>query len=1150
MTILNLRYYLSLLLLLCLANSSYGQADSALLRLQRRYGPIFHWGQCYVVNSQGWYAFAGANGKLKTSFIYEQIDTVLPDRAIAWLDSARTLGTLFDNNGEMVCSGSQGIVRLVDLERRVFAGSTGIGKEMLFDDSCCQINCQEYDVGASLDGMLLTMQYRNETLYYGVITARGATVLPNDYRTASYGAELYSGVRGDTAFVFQRGRGLLFALPGVHDCRVLANDAITVKKYGAWALISRSGKLLTGFRYPKIEECRAPYSVVARDSRGSQKLPPLIPQFLRVGMGQPEGIIDTNGVEVFPPVYDDLFVNENGWVIARKVMHDEAQLLDSNHIPVLSAGSYEMKFRDRRYLTIETRSLYSDDIRERTYDMKLRKYVQESTRQLRSSPFPAPSSPQPVIRRVGENSYTNIISHHYNGDSMIINLAGTKLIRSGGYWGVCAVTGDTVLPFIYDTAGKYGYEQFFVGKDCLFAAIDKEGDLATPCGLPSPPWQVRTDSLVFMTDRSAYRFNGWKLHKVDMASEPVYEYMSQFDNFGLVFLATDQFKPGFYDRQLRQVAQWPLNPSDKNYGVVPPGVAAIADSEGRCMAVIDSSGRLLVPWMQKPRRFLLFRECGLALSEPGKPDLLFRFTGATAMVDTIWVNPEEKSAFLRQGGRLSDLPTVGHRQVLKFSIPGQVNGFVTGEGNCVMLKEAEQLQLLRYHILVKTNGHWGIRTWRNEVLLPSNYDTIVATDYRYLTYRHGKVGVFDPKGNRLYPTVFDSIRFTGSLDEQFLMGRIADEIVFMDANGHIFSGGWSGIPLLWYKSICGITAQRNGVQYRLFPTLGDSLEAVPYHDLPEGVSVVSAYMDGSAIVRKGGLYGVYSISKKVWLVPLRFSVLYKRDNYFIGETAPKNSTSIYTSEGNLLFSKRGLWDPQREDIFKHWYLAGHAKPPVVNDAGRTVVPDTFTNCWVVGKPRLAWYLVRARNGLNGIVDTSGRIIVPAVYDWVDAEPSLFDRYFTASIDHRVSLLNRKGKILTRRHYWAIHHGYRERPPRRVLGSYYQEDEPDVDDMLPYFVVSLGMDSAFGVIDSMGNTLLACVYDNIAQVHHGTIAVVKKGGKWGIVNIRSKTLIAACKYDRIGIFYDGTAFFRRGDITGTINEEGEEQETGAKEFDEE
>jgi hypothetical protein len=1132
------------LLLLCRLSLCAQGTDSVLLKLQKRYNTATAWGNGYIVSANGYYGFANRKGQLVLPFGCRCIDTLLPDRARLCNDEHHRGSVLINADGIPVNSGHNHNIRLVNKAGRIFAMDLGDNTELLANDSGRQLTYQGYSRDAPARTLIPTMKYTGAVYVYGIITIEGDTVLPMEYSRVSVGRELYAGTRNDTGFVFSRTKGLLFTIAAVHECAVLQNDFIVAKKYGMSALVSRQGKLLTQFKYLEIKDFRQPYSIMQRDPQGKAPQPPIVPQFAEINQGQPKGLIDANGKEVLPMMYDNISMNLNGWFIIRKAIHDKEQLTDPDFRTIITADAYDLSFVSERYVTNTTSDVESDATRTRIYDMKLRKYVPKMTDSFKKFPRSKGIASPPYS---SEN--IRIISERYHPDSMVLNFARTCLHKKNGFWGVQSITGDTILPFVYDTAG-ITYQQFYVGKDNKFGLLDKEGDLAVPVLLPKIPWFVTADSLAITTNKEAYSLKGGILTTLDINSEPVRRHLLKFDKSGLIHYDNSSYglKTGIYNRRLQLLSERPYKNSNRN-AALNSLVAAILDTAGKQVALMDSTGIVLTAWIPRPLDFRVYSSCALAIYDTGQADILFRFDNGAIKADTVFVDNADKNALFRRTptrGSFNNTTEYG----IQFVLPHTGRGIALNDGGtCIPVPGTDKIVADRNYILLRAHGAWALYHGKGVELLPPVYDSIaLGRDFDFFLFKRKKMGVYEGATKKITEPVYDTIYYTSSLRNRFLIGHKGATAEFVDDKGRVFSKGWTHVPGLMYSVIGGIPAVRNGRKYKLYPSLGDSLAAIPDETLPEGVTIVRPFMDGTAIVTRSARYGVYDLQKKKWLVSPEYSEVEKQDDFFVAtSTTGRPAVAIYSTEGRLQFSLDGAYYPQREPTFEQWYMRGWYGTPVVNNIGKiivpytfdkgfVVVPDTFDKAFVITGAQRHLYQAITKKGKRAIFDSSGKMMTPTVLDYIEDGSWMYDGYFLGSLDGVVCLLSPAGKMLTPCMYKELF------PGQRRLDAGKRDDfitmmQPESDEVFrPFFIAVDQSSGKFGVIDSTGKTLVPCTYDSIRQVHHGKIAVVQNDGKWGIVDLRNKR-VTDIKYDMLGIFLNGTAAFRRADIEGILNQDG-------------
>lgn len=73
----------------------------------------------------------------------------------------------------------------------------------------------------------------------------------------------------------------------------------------------------------------------------------------------------------------------------------------------------------------------------------------------------------------------------------------------------------------------------------------------------------------------------------------------------------------------------------------------------------------------------------------------------------------------------------------------------------------------------------------------------------------------------------------------------------------------------------------------------------------------------------------------------------------------------------------------------------------------------------------------------------------------------------------------------------------------------------------------------GLINTEGEEVIACLYDNIYPHFDNELVVVEIADQYGLVNIKGEKIIS-CAYDRIAYFKDGLALVEKEDKYGVIN----------------
>lgn len=1104
------------------------QNNSIQRMLAKRYGQAMPWGKGYIVKTKIYYGFANSAGSIILPVNHYRFDTLLSDRAALYGYNGCTL---IDESGTQLING--GAYRTVNRKKRVLAYRNQDNTETLCTDNGIAITSEAFYKSSPKDALLTLSRFDGKETLFGIITASGDTLRRPEYQSVSHGKKLYACMRHDTAFVFHRNGKLLFAKSAVHGCEVLENEFIVLQKYGMSALVNRQGRLITGFRYLKIEALNYADTVVMVDKR-SQKLGGMSsPNYFMVG-NHVYGLIDSSGKEILPLIYDGIYMSRKGWLIVRKEGYGKEELLDPKFNEVLQTESYDLHFINARYVRAEYDS-YGDNSETRIYDMVLKRFTNKS--------FPEKEDDYYRDDTPWVDYYKDKYNNHYFPDSIIINETGTTLLKKNGRWGVRALSGDTILPFIYDTISQYGY--YSVGRDHKFGALDWEGSLATPVELPDFPRSIlAADSLVFVGDKQVeYSYKGWRIQAVDPAkTSSVNRYLQVVS--GIIWSDGKNKVPrGIYNRNMKRLANMPYPPPEYHPRVTYNGIVAIQDSATKLVTVIDSMGRRLGPWITAPKSLVVAGEYALALSDTGKADILFRFKDGINVYDTVWVEASRKKKILYPIWNQYQRP-----ETWPWSDPLTFEKKKSGRGalywhKALLIPNSEKLKANAELAAIGIGDKWAVYDWDGKQVLPAEYDSINVKENKYYTLtKNGKYKVYDAGQKKLHEASYDSLVNLGSLYNRFFIGYQQGLAEFVDADGHVISGGWKSVTNRGYYILGGIPAKQNGKSCVLYPTLVDSLEAeLVEEEMPEVDK--EEYMSFSlALLTKNGLQGVYDKVEKRWIVPANYGAVEGLGGYFIARSYTPEVSTLFTDKGIKLFSIDGIYYRPSMINRTQFQMGGTYEGPIVNCRGVVIVPDTFKYINTLQKPGKPLYYAWTKQEKYMVIDTSGNVLIPAILDHVDEWP-IHKEYHKVWMDDNVGLVGPDGKLIANCIYESISDG-RSKEREQYYNWYPVEKNKIVVVQNPYFVVTKGTREKFkwGVIDFKGRSTVPCMYDSIMYIQNSIVVVAKKGNYWGLVTVNNKP-ITNFIYDSIDEY--GSLEFRRGKLHGYLSEDGKEQLIGGE-----
>lgn len=1111
-------YFILVLNFLFLADSLHSQnSDLAYKKMVKRYGNATPWANGYIIKVNSFYGFANKSGKLVIPICNIRFDTLLPDRAnvsYSWWGSA-----LVDGNGQTVAHGDGLYYYLINRKSRLFAIRLKDNKEQFFTEKSGVLFGMTYDARTPKDHLLGNYIYDGSSYSYGIMNFRGDTILPFRYKATGYSTEpgLYCGISNDTAYVFSNDRKFLFSKHSVQNCMGINKDFISLGKYGMYALVNRAGRMVTGFHYTYIEPITFADSIAQQaDETHLQKLATASDYFI-THRANSRGLIDSSGKELLPTVYESIRMASNGWLILRKSSHGREELVNNRFEKVLETEAEGISFINKRYVSVETQRNTGQQHR-KIYDMVLNRFVEQSPIKRKTAP-----------EHKKENTY-----HYFNAtwrkDSVLINDAGNLLHLKNGRWGVCSFTGDTILPFIYDTAFQQG--AFYVGRNGKYAALNWEGDLMYPLEISELPqyWSV-ADSQLVLQNKSIYSYKGWRLQKVETGDNHFKDPYLQFISGIAYAYGNTAAKPGLYNRRMKKLGDKPYRHA--SYPMIrSTGIVAIEDSIKGLVAVVDSTGRQLIPWIKEPRYFMVRDHYALAINDTGKPDILYRFEKGITYTDEVWLDAGSKPYIIND---LERYYGPDDSRPLKFEKRGYGIG-VLNTKPVILIKGTEVVDMTYEVIRIKIGGKWGLYDYDRKLLVPHEYDSIDPTGYFFrLLVKNGKTGFFHIHDKHLIAPIYDSVCYQSSYVMNYFIGYKHGLADVVNTNGKTISTGWQNMKPLCRYAMEDLAGNRHGKRYALYPTLSDSLEMLPFKEPAGDLEFVAQYSDGNALVSKDGKLGSYNSSGKQVHIPAEYSSIERVEDYFFAKTDKPQSLTLYSPDGVKMFSLSGTYyDP----ILLHqcqWQLWGSKGYLVVNSKGKTIVPPGYKSIMALNAPGPLLYLVEAENGKHGLIDTSGKIIVQNLYDDISDE-AMYNGFRSVTLKGKKGLLSPAGKLLAPCAYASVTSG----KPKYLDEQKDCTPEQNKKSEDPLFIVSLQLQEKlkYGLLDKTGALLIPCVYDYIQEVAEEKTMIVNKGAYMGLVNINNKAL-TAINYDYILPFTCGRAQFRRGDLKGYLSPDGRE-----------
>ena len=397
------------------------------------------------------------------------------------------------------------------------------------------------------------------------------------------------------------------------------------------------------------------------------------------------------------------------------------------------------------------------------------------------------------------------------------------------------------------------------------------------------------------------------------------------------------------------------------------------------------------------------------------------------------------------------------------------------------IEDLEQNDWYNTHAFVFTKkDKKGLANRQGVMIYPIEYDGIQCKDSKCILSKNGKFGYGDLKGNIFIPIQYDGL---GYLNEDKIKAKIGDKIGFLNEKNE------------WVIS----------------PVLDGSV-----YDFSEGLARICKSEDSES--KTCG----YIDDKGVLVIPQiyqRFSGDFKEGLASVGDYG---EVTFINKEGKIVFTKNnynidypaefkyGLI--QVSNNCKHYDDYSVCEHYLLDKTGKNILPknalldETY--------PELNRNVVRT-NGLNGVIDNMGKIIIPIEYGEITVEE---DRIIAEDEDYFL-YFNLEGKLLLKTklhdsgnyidgkdsyHAFSNYDGGGE----AVLDSNYKTIIPpeyeNIDLKEGIFKVT-DFDYKCGYLDKKGNTLISLQYADCNNFNKGITTVLDMDSKWKIIDKNNKVL---------------------------------------------
>ncbi len=566
------------------------------------------------------------------------------------------------------------------------------------------------------------------------------------------------------------------------------------------------------------------------------------------------------------------------------------------------------------------------------------------------------------------------------------------------------------------------------------------------------------------------------------------------DRYSEYIIATMNGKFGVYSEKHEEIIPMEYESLSRVWGV--HDVVFIAKNEGK-LGLITEYNRVIWPFEFDRFYSIGYADCcmhmdGLFLAEKAGKFGLLRSDG-TAKIDV-------KYDYVAQSYGVYECPEM--EMLTRVGINGKF-GMIDSAGNVVVPIQFDEIRADHLYpvyygqeIMAKYARKWGLISVTGEVLIPHQFDDLLPLIMWPYTFEHAaktgdKWGVVEKGGREIMPPLFDSIEQIYTDDWGFVKVMMNGKWGMADTNGTV-----------------------------LIPTEFDDLEG-------HGSNCFS--------YPKGDRHGFVSADGRV-LTPAKYDEIHETD----GALALVKCGETWTAKWGVVNMRTG------KEIAAPVYNA--PLNPHNGDYLSWGFYDYGLMCWRKGEK-------------YGLIDTNGTIVAPFIYDqyiFTSDYPPTNLGFFPVYKNDKQYLMSPQGKILTDLDFddYKIdeystgilvfiskknHHGIMSPEGKIIIPPIYDKIEFqgfDYDYSSPG-IMSPGtygflveMNGKLGLIDSVGNGILPCIYESIERNHYNNFDVILNG-KTGVVDKYGKVL-EALGYETSVILPGGRMSIRAGDYYRLVN----------------
>lgn|GEM_PF-2402876 len=391
-------------------------------------------------------------------------------------------------------------------------------------------------------------------------------------------------------------------------------------------------------------------------------------------------------------------------------------------------------------------------------------------------------------------------------------------------------------------------------------------------------------------------------------------------------------------------------------------------------------------------------------------------------------------------------------------------------------------------VAAQRDSKWVIVDGKGKEMADGPYDEIVPEGMSfYRVKKNGKCGLLNMEGKVIVPAIYDRINID-QYNSDFIIVSLGNKQTWYSFNGRQI------MPL----------------KYELVKPFKDGLGEVMFNNKwgivnYKGVEIVPCKYDevfSGPLIRVGAnkLYGLINRDGKVIMPVVCSSITLgwrvRRPIYILirnGKTGMIDAASgklflpfIYDSATSLTYYLK----PQGKLLVKNNGLVG-----VADSTGKIIVPVLYTNVAMLNDTSKNRYWI-FRNNKRGLAGEDGKVILPPIYDNVMPFDYSLPGLYKITQDRKEGIADDHGKIIIPCIYTYLS-GFGDHP------------------------LVVGKGQLFGVMDWKQRTIVPFIYESVEQSKAGYIVRLK--GKVGVLDLKGKPIIPIA-YNYISAYMTKNTYF--------------------------